>query len=224
MNQNKLFEDQLFKTLSLLAVALARTFGSHCEVVVHDLRDLRQSIVHIENHHVTGRSVGDSVLSRGADDRGLALLKRGIQEEMLINYPTSSSNGKMLKSTTVVIKNLLEEPVAALCMNFDVTDIDNALRILGDVFKVQEGSPPKQKNVGDDIMETVSRMIHTEIERYPCAINAMKKQDRLDLVKSLNDQGVFATKGAVKIVAGKLNVSKHTIYSYLDEIKTGRIL
>jgi len=44
------------------------------------------------------------------------------------------------------------------------------------------------------------------------------------VVKVLNDQGVFAAKGAVKILAGKLNVSKHTIYSYLGEIRTGRII
>jgi len=34
-----------------------------------------------------------------------------------------------------------------------------------------------------------------------------------------DDQGFFLIKGAIKVLAGKLNMSKFTIYNYLDEIR-----
>lgn len=219
MDPNQIFEEKVFKTLALISMGIAKTFGSRCEVVVHDLRNLDKSIVHIENSHVTGRSVGGSVLSRLSEDKGLSLLKKGIENQMLINYSTTASDGRALKSTTVIITNLSNEAIAALCINFDLTDIQTALGAIGDIFKIEEREDQKQSG-SDDIIETVIHMIQKEVDRYPCAVNAMKKIDRVRVVEFLHEQGVFATKGAVKIVAAKLNVSKHAIYSYLDEIKT----
>lgn len=41
---------------------LAETFGSNCEVVLHDFSDLQHSIIAIENGHVTGRSLGSPMM------------------------------------------------------------------------------------------------------------------------------------------------------------------
>ncbi|HOR12926.1 MAG TPA: PAS domain-containing protein, partial [Clostridia bacterium] len=45
--------------LSRLAVALAKQFGDNCEVVVHDLTKPENTIVAIENGHVSNRKLGD---------------------------------------------------------------------------------------------------------------------------------------------------------------------
>ena len=45
--------------------ALAETFGSHCEVVLHDLQNLDRAIVKIANGHVTGRQVGAPITDMG---------------------------------------------------------------------------------------------------------------------------------------------------------------
>ena len=44
-----------------LAKGIARQFGPNCEVVVHDLgtEELENSIVAIENGHISGRRIGD---------------------------------------------------------------------------------------------------------------------------------------------------------------------
>jgi predicted transcriptional regulator YheO len=41
----------------------------------------------------------------------------------------------------------------------------------------------------------------------------------MDIVRDLDTQGFFLIKGAIKILASKLKLSKFTIYNYLDEIK-----
>lgn len=48
--------------LKQIAHALAVQFGDNCEVLVHDLarNSVENSIVYIENGHVTGRALGGS--------------------------------------------------------------------------------------------------------------------------------------------------------------------
>ena len=55
-------ENLTFTTLKQLARGLAEQFGSNCEIVIHDLSEehIDNSIVHIENGHVTGRKLGGS--------------------------------------------------------------------------------------------------------------------------------------------------------------------
>ena len=47
----------------------------------------------------------------------------------------------------------------------------------------------------------------------------MVKKDRISVVGKLDEQGFFLIKGAIRILADKLNISKFTIYSYLDETR-----
>ena len=51
-------ENLTFTTLKQLARGLAEQFGSNCEIVIHDLSEehIDNSIVHIENGHVTGNA------------------------------------------------------------------------------------------------------------------------------------------------------------------------
>ena len=51
-----------------IAKGVAETFGSNCEVVIHDFQNLDNSIVAIFNGHVTGRTIDtkmtDSILKK----------------------------------------------------------------------------------------------------------------------------------------------------------------
>lgn len=49
----------------------------------------------------------------------------------------------------------------------------------------------------------------------------MEKEDKIEIIKYLDQRGAFMIKGAVDQVADKLNVSRYTIYNYLKEIDTG---
>jgi predicted transcriptional regulator YheO len=47
----------------------------------------------------------------------------------------------------------------------------------------------------------------------------MKKPHKLGVVAELLDHGVFQIRDAVEFVAEKLDVSRFTIYNYLNEIE-----
>ena len=92
-------QDHVFEFAKRAAHGIAGQFGKNCEVVIHDLRneDTEHSIVFIENGHISGRSIGDGpshiVLETLKEDPG--------KIEDRISYMTRTSDGKVLKSTTM---------------------------------------------------------------------------------------------------------------------------
>ena len=99
-----------------LAHAIAVQFGSNCEVVVHDLEtnDPERSIVAIENGHVTGRSVGD-----GPSHIVLDAVKAGKVHKLSdrLAYLTKTTDGRILRSSTVFIRDADNVPVGILGIN-----------------------------------------------------------------------------------------------------------
>jgi predicted transcriptional regulator YheO len=214
--QKKTSEAFLFEPLKIIVDGIARTFGSRCEVVLHDLSDLDRSIVKIANSHVTGRTVGG-----GITDQGLKFIKSNQQDDLLINYPSMTKDGRPLKSSTIIFRNDKRRPYAAICINFDVTDILNLNTAIQDIFTVSEETQGKRpvETFESDIVSTLNEIADKTIRKTGKAVPSMRREDKIEIVRRLEDQGVFLIKGAIKLIARKLNVSKFTIYNYLDHVR-----
>lgn len=92
-----------------LAHGLALQFGPNCEVVVHDLEteDVDHSIVVIENGHVSGRKLGD-----GPSHIVFESMREGTTDvHDREPYLTKTTDGKLLKSSTIFIRNDEGKPV-----------------------------------------------------------------------------------------------------------------
>ena len=50
-------------------------------------------------------------------------------------------------------------------------------------------------------------------------VSVMSREQKISIIRFLNDKEIFAIKGALEKVAERMNISKVTVYSYLDEIK-----
>ena len=208
----------LIESLKILVDGIARTFGSRCEVVLHDLsRNPEHCIVKIANGHVTGRVVDGPVT-----DQGLRQLRSEHWEKLLINYPAVTKDGRRLKSSTIMLTNDKEEPIAAICINFDVTDIINFNVAIQDVFAISEDiyqCEPTETFQSDKFL-TLSNIADRVIRESGKAIPSMMRKDRIEIVKRLEGQGFFLIKGAIRLLAQKLNVSKFTIYNYLEHVRS----
>jgi len=207
----------LIESLKILVDGIARTFGPRCEVVLHDLGDLDRSIIKIENGHVTGRTVGGSIT-----DKGLRDLRSGCKDSLLINYPSTTKEGRRLKSSTMIFRNEKKAPIAAICINFDVTDILNFNAVIEDIFSISEETAQggRVETFQSDIVVTLNQIADEIIRKAGKAIPSMGKEDKIEIVRQLEEQGLFQIKGAIKFVAGKLNISKFTIYNYLEQIRS----
>jgi len=195
---------------------IAGTFGSNCEVVLHDFADLKESIVVIENGRVTGRDTSSPMT-----DHSLQQVKAGKTEKDIINYSGKGSDGRLIKSTTMFIRDDHDKVIGCLCINFDATELSlarNALSALLDFGHddVKEETPSKKIN---DVLKEV---VEAKIEEIGKPIAYMNKEEKVRVVQDLDHQGVFLIKGAIDYVADILCVSRYTIYNYLDETREGK--
>lgn len=54
---------------------------------------------------------------------------------------------------------------------------------------------------------------------WPTGIRPFTRQRRLEMIQFMESRGVFQMKGAVDIVAEKLEMSRVTVYAYIDEVR-----
>lgn len=123
-------ESGKLELLRQVAAGIAAQFGSSCEVVVHDLsRHPDHSIVAIVNGHVSGRKVGD-----GASAVVLEQMETNDPEPKdHLCYLTKTPDGKILKSSTVYIRNSKGKVSAILSINYDISKllmVEDAVREL----------------------------------------------------------------------------------------------
>jgi predicted transcriptional regulator YheO len=205
----------LVESLKLVVDGIAGTFGRRCEVVLHDLSDLDHSIVKIAHGHVTGRSVGSSIT-----DQGLKDLKKG-DRDLILNYQSVTEDGRSLKSTTMIFRDKTGSPKAAICINMDVTDILMFNNMVQEMFSLPDSVQEEEdtETFDQDVTSTLNKMANKIISRIGKQAQSLSKDERVSIVRDLDSQGFFLIKGAIKILASKLMVSKFTIYNYLDQIR-----
>jgi predicted transcriptional regulator YheO len=194
----------------LIAEGIAKTFGSYCEVVVHDLRNVSSSIVAIYNGHVTGREIGSPVT-----DLGLTFLRKRKNENLLLNYPNNGIKGKKIKSTSVMIRDEEGVVIGCLCINIDITLLSMAGAIINDLMHVEEKN--EEESFPINVSDLENQIIEKATRQIGKPISLMDKNERMEFIHMLDEMGLFLIKGTIQNIAKLLDVSKFTIYNYLEK-------
>jgi predicted transcriptional regulator YheO len=206
---------------SLLPVVrgLAEMFGPDCEVVLHDVDRLPHSIVAIENGEVTGRRIGDV-----PTDLMLRNLRNAADGQDVRLY-VSSQDGKILKSLAVTLRDGHGEAYAVLGVNFDVSEVVQAQRTLANFAAVgRSGSaalPERREIFSGDIRDVIGGMVTTILGEMGKTPAAMSREEKMEVVKRLEERGAFLVKRSAEQVAEALDLSRYTIFAYLKEIRHG---
>lgn len=208
--------DIAFEFAKRMAKGLAGQFGQNCEVVIHDLRgnDLEHSIVAIENGHVTGRSIGD-----GPSHIVLESLKgdpKMLQDR--ISYLTRTSDGRVLKSTTLFIRDDEDRIIGLLGINYDISmlvSLEGSLRDFTGQDRITSEPEAISRNVADLLDELLERSV--SLVGKPTAM--MSKDDKIRAIRFLDDNGAFLITKSGPKVCQYFGISTYTLYSYLDEIR-----
>lgn len=212
------------KTLNLqtwkqLAKGITGQFGKSCEVVIHDLsQDLDHTIVYIENGHITGRKIGD-----GSSKIVLETLKKnGNDITDRISYRTQTEDGKILKSTSLFIKNDEGEVVGIFSINLDITSFMMAERSLQEITGI-EPENNAMDCIHNSVMGTLNDLIGQSVRMVNKPVNEMTREDKIKAIKFLQDSGAFLIKKSGDKVSKFFGISKFTLYNYIDikETKTG---
>jgi predicted transcriptional regulator YheO len=197
---------------------LAEMFGPECEVVLHDLSRLPHSIVAIENGHVTGRTVGDV-----PTDLMLRTLRRNDEGTDDVRLYVTSSDGKLLKSLAVTLRDDEGEAYAILGLNYDLSDVVQTQRTLANFAAVGRlvgvSGPETEEIFAGDIRDVVAGMITKILNEMGKTPGVMSREEKMDVVKRLEERGAFLVKRSAEQVADALDLSRYTIFSYLKEIR-----
>ena len=196
-----------------IANLIAKTFGKNCEVVIHDLSIPQNSVVYTVNNHVTGREIGQSFEHLIKD----VLLSKKFDRDYTANYITIAEDGRKIKSSTALIRDSDDKVIGALCINYDLENLNNMKIFLDEFMAAEQEKVEIAVEPFDNVMEIVDDLIDKIIGNNK--IEHLKRKEKIELISFMDRKGIFLIKGAIEKVAEKLNISKVTVYSYLDEIK-----
>lgn len=205
-------ENSKLELLRQVAAGIAAQFGSNCEVAIHDLsRDPDRSIVFIANGHVSGREVGD-----GASNVVMEQLRTQDPEPKdHLCYLTKTPDGKILKSSTVYIRDRKGKVSAILAINYDISRLilmEEALHDLTSTGEEVPSEPERITNVSDLLDELIQQSV--ALVGKPAAV--MNKEDKVKAIQFLSQNGAFLITKSGDKVAKYFGISKYTLYSYID--------
>ncbi len=207
-------EKETLEFLKKIAHGIAVQFGENCEVVVHELddNDVEHTVVHIENGHVSGRKLGD-----GASQA--VLRAQGSDKEQLedrFNYQTRTGDGRVLRSSTVYVRDDKNKPIGVFSINYDTTDISVAEKIIRSLnFSNAKIQNPEKivQNVGDLLEE----LIESSVKLVGKPVAVMTKEDKIKAIQYLNGAGAFLITKSSEKVSAYFGISRYTLYSYLGQ-------
>ena len=188
-------------------------------MVLHDLSRLPHSIVAIEHGEVTGRTEGDV-----PTDRMLRSL-RGAGDAADVRIYMSSREGKILKSMAVTLRDEDGAAYGLLGVNYDLSDVVCAQRALANLLAADrpgEGTAPEPGEIyADDIRDVVAGMVTRILGEMGKTPAAMTREEKMEVVKRLEERGAFLVKRSAEQIATALDLSRYTIFAYLKEIRRG---
>ncbi|BCJ85543.1 PAS domain-containing protein [Effusibacillus dendaii] len=120
------------------------------------------------------------------------------RNDYLSNYKITTPNGKIIKSTTALIRDDDGVTVGAFCINFDIGDLLKSNSFLDEFLRIDEEDPSQEESeIVDNVWNVVTDMIRHAVNEYPVSIEEMTKADKIKIVSFLNEKGLFLIKGAI---------------------------
>ncbi|WP_150539024.1 helix-turn-helix transcriptional regulator [Actinobacillus vicugnae] len=191
---------------------IAALIGEHCEIVLHSLEFLENSAIYIANGHNTDRKIGSPLT-----DKALKSLHQMKTDSVSKPYFTRSKGGVLMKSVTVAIRNSKQHVIGFICININL-DVP-ASQFLNAFIAPLQDDEDTAVNFASSVEELVTQTIENTIEETMADRNVANNNKNRHIVVSLYEKGIFDIKDAINQVADRLNISRHTVYLYIRQIK-----
>jgi Uncharacterized protein conserved in bacteria len=199
--------------LASLAKGIANLFGENCEVTVHDLRKgYENTIVAIENGHVTGRRVGD-----GSSEVVLQALKEDPAKiEDSYNYLARTKEGRIIKSSSIYLRDKKGKINFLFGVNYDITDLMMARKSLDATISANETGGRENLAITANVSDLLDQLIAEADSFIAKPVAMMTKEDKTRAIQFLNDKGAFLVKKAGDKISRHFDISKYTLYNYMS--------
>lgn len=189
---------------------IAALIGEHCEIVLHSLEFLEHSAIYIVNGHNTDRKIGSPIT-----DRALWSLHHMQTDSVSKPYFTRAKGGVMMKSVTIAIRNAKQHVIGLICININL-DVPVS-QFLSSFIAPQESE--SSVNFASSVEELVAQTIESTVFEINNDPNVANNNKNRQIVTTLFEKGIFDIKDAINQVADRLDISRHTVYLYIRQIK-----
>lgn len=205
----------IFDEAIRIADMVVKMLGKRCEVAIHDFSNLDKSLIYLAGE-VTKRKIGSPATNVVLHE----LRNKGSKAEDIINYKAIFDNVITMKSSTVFLKDDEGNIIGAFCMNIDVSAIIQLESELQELTTFEEpGEDKQEEGFYTSVNQVVEQMVQNVLDTFNKPLGLLDKEEKIEVVRQLEEKGAFLIKGVVDYVASVLNVSKFTIYNYLKEIR-----
>ncbi len=161
---------------------------------------------------MTNRKIGD-----GASHIVLDTLNH--QEEMLedsIGYLTKTHDGRVLKSSSIYIKDENGEPQYIFCINYDMTQLSIAEIAIKSLLNLESSPSTEAEEIPTNVNELLDDLIEQSVKRIGKPVALMSKEDKVNCIRFLNDAGAFLITKSGDKISNYFGISKYSIYNYID--------
>ncbi|MCI5846820.1 MAG: helix-turn-helix transcriptional regulator [Candidatus Limiplasma sp.] len=209
-------EEQL-QLLEKVVELLEQQMGNNLEIVLHDLRKpYEHTIVDIRNGHISGREIGGC-----GSDRGLEVMRGTVKNGDEFNYITRTPDGKVLRSSSLYFRDDTDKVVASLCVNQDITDTLKMESLLHGMNKyAPDGQGQRNEVLAGNIQELMNRLIEESLQTIGKPAAEMTRAEKKEMVRLLDEKGLFLITYSGETVCEVLDISKYTLYKYLEAIRS----
>lgn len=231
---NHIFDN--WDTWQQLLTMLENQFGNKSEFILHDLtKDYNHTIVDIRNGYITNRKIGDC-----GSNLGLEVLRGTDTNGDRYNYIVHTRDGKLLRSSTMYLRNDDRKVIGSLCINTDITETVHFEEYLRQYnrYSVQPSpipagsqvfpAPEAEKNnseipigpeiFANDVSQILDFLIKDAGKLVGKPVEKMNRDDKIKFVRYLDQKGAFLITKASERVYEYLGISRYTLYNYLDLI------
>ena len=213
---------------------LGTALGPDYEVALHDMANNDGALVAIANNYISGRKLGDPLFDNA---KKMVADRRYEIDDFAEHYYTMTQHGKVLRSSSMFIKDEYGQLAGILCINFDDNrfhDISQKIMELCHPDAYVEANFVFDKNRVPDKLSgdvklsstssdiTVATELKEVFKKYHLNPTRLTFDDKMLVVTELNSKGVFLIKNAVKDVAKAINSSPASVYRYLANLKEGK--
>lgn len=208
----KMEKEEVLDFLKRLAESIAVMFGENCETLIHDMSVPGHPILAIYHPQVSGREVG-STLDIYGNKPGEGIFNETILKRDFVNMQVVTMTGKRIKSTTIHFHG--DGYSYALGINYDYTKLQNMNQFLNNFLQVNRDLYTEIEDTEKTGLEEIVDECISVIGKRP---EEMGKKERLQVMTLLKERNAFHFQKAVPYVSERLNVSRYTIYKYMNEI------
>lgn len=205
-----LTDQEILKLHIAMVPFMAEVLGPGCEVVVHDITNLKHSVVAIRNN-LSGRNIGDPMTDLS--------LEEAHSSDYVANY-SGRSKGREFLSSTYYIKNE-GRLIGLFCVNKNVSNVKETSFAIHTLLEQFNLIAPDKTGVSENLDGSVDIIMRTRISdaiaQSAMPPERLSPREKVHIAHLLKADGVLSMKGAIAELADQLQVSVPTIYRYLNK-------